>query len=149
MRLTNYSLNHGIRWPYLNRPYPALNYGSGLLTNQLTSITSEASTVYVRNFYHRDCSYYNCPRFVPRPRTPWSARIPSTRLVFHLLDSHRGLNSSSDLWDPSPVFSPEELASSRDPPSVFSLPTIFADTGTRPRPLKSALLLTWQCHDVI
>ena len=149
MRPTKSPLNQGIRWPYFNQPYPAPNSGGGLLTNQLTSITTEASTVYVRGNHRREWSHYNYLRFIPRPGTFLSAWSPPARLILRLIDSHRGLNSSLDLWDPSFIFSPEELASSRDPPSVLPLPTIFADTGTRPRPLKSALLLTWQCHDVI
>ena len=153
MRLTNYPLNHGIRWPYLNRPYPAPNYGGGLLTNQLTSITSEASTVYVRNLYHRDWSHYNYPRFVLRPGTSCSARSPPTRLIFHLIEAHRGFHSSSGLGDPQLFGLPPRILLHvgaclwccfyQQPSRTQEL-----DRPAPLTPLTLVLLLTWRSHVV-
>ena len=67
MHPTKSPLNQGIRWPYPNRPYPALKSVGRLLTNQLTSFTGEASTVHVRGSYHRERSHCSYPCFTLRP----------------------------------------------------------------------------------
>ena len=153
MRLTNYPLNHGIRWPYLNRPYPAPNYGGGLLTNQLTSFTSEASTVYVRSLYHREWSHYNHPRFILRPGISYSARSFSICLIFHLLEAHREFHSSSGLGDPQLIGLPPRTLLHVGICLRGCLYQQPSQTQARNRPaplmpLTLVLLLTWRSHVV-
>ena len=100
MRPTKSPLNQGIRWPYLNQPYPALKTEGRLLTNQLTSITSEASTVLVRGEYHREWSYHNYLRFVPQPWIAHSAASPLTRLILREREVNCEFHSSQTLGDP-------------------------------------------------